>query len=223
MKAMILAAGFGTRMRPLTDTCPKPLLLAGGKPLIVHHLDRLKAYGIDEVVINVSYRGEQIMEALGTGEAFGMTLHWSVEPTPLETAGGIIKALPMLGEAPFWLVNGDVYCTYPIDPCATLDSALAHLVMVDNPDHHPDGDFHLTETGDVLKHGQPMLTYSGIALMSPALFEGGPCEQPSRLAPYLVNAMAGGRVRGERFDGDWLDVGTPERLAELDARLSGIQ
>ncbi|MGB8712043.1 MAG: nucleotidyltransferase family protein, partial [Onishia taeanensis] len=149
MKAMILAAGLGKRMRPLTDSCPKPLLPVAGKPLIVHHLERLAAAGITDVVINVSYRAEQIIEALGNGAAHGVSITWSREDSPLETGGGIKKALPLLGEAPFLLINGDVWCTPDLTRLPRLDGDLAHLWLVDNPDQHPDGDFHLDGAGRV--------------------------------------------------------------------------
>ncbi|MFY0991369.1 N-acetylmuramate alpha-1-phosphate uridylyltransferase MurU [Halomonas sp. C05BenzN] len=218
MKAMILAAGLGTRMRPLTDHCPKPLLPVGGKPLIVHHLERLAAGGINEVVINVSYRAEQIIAALGDGSDFGVRIAWSREATPLETGGGIRQALPLLGEAPFLLVNGDVWCD--LDP-ADLPSPgddLAHLVLVDNPVHHPRGDFHLDDHGRVHARGEPRLTFAGISLVAPALVADRP-PGAFALAPLLRDAMGEGRVGGQHHRGRWVDVGTPERLAELDRRL----
>jgi N-acetyl-alpha-D-muramate 1-phosphate uridylyltransferase len=220
MKAMILAAGLGTRMRPLTDHCPKPLLPAGGRPLIAHHLERLHAAGIREVVINVSYRAEQLVAALGDGSAFDMCIAWSREETPLETGGGIHRALPLLGEAPFLLVNGDIWCD--LDPAGLppLVDDLAHLVLVDNPDHHPGGDFHLDARGRVHEDGEPRLTFAGISLLDPALVAD---QAPGAfaLAPLLRRAMAAGRVGGHRHRGAWIDVGTPDRLAELDRRLRG--
>ncbi|MDZ7853979.1 MAG: nucleotidyltransferase family protein [Halomonas sp.] len=220
MKAMILAAGLGTRMRPLTDHCPKPLLEVGGKPLIVHHLERLRASGITEVVINVSYRAEQILAALGDGSGFGMHIAWSREATPLETGGGIRQALPLLGERPFLLVNGDIWCD--LDPAGlpALGDDLARLVLVDNPDHHPQGDFHLDAEDRVHAEGEPRLTYAGISLLDPALLAD---EAPGAfaLAPLLRRAMAEGRVGGHHYHGAWVDVGTPQRLAELDRRLRG--
>ena len=219
MKAMILAAGLGTRMRPLTDHCPKPLLPVAGRPLIVHHLERLREAGITEIVINVSYRAEQIIEALGDGGNHGVRIAWSREETPLETGGGIQRALGLLGRAPFLLVNGDVWCDLDPSTLPALGSGdLARLVLVDNPDHHPAGDFHLDATGRVLSEGEPRLTYAGIGLLDPALVAG---ESPGAfaLAPLLRRAMAEGRVAGHHHRGRWVDVGTPERLAELDRRL----
>lgn len=217
MKAMILAAGFGTRMRPLTDSCPKPLLQVGGKPLIEHHLTRLAQAGIKEVVINVSYRAEQIIAALGDGKRFGLTLHYRREATPLETGGGIQAALPLLGEAPFLLVNGDVWCETLPDMNALDEGDLAHLLLVDNPDHHPRGDFSLNG-GRVAADGEPRLTFSGLSVINPALVADEP-PGAFALAPLLTAAMQQGRISGEHVAGRWVDVGTPERLAELDAYL----
>ncbi|SEL19072.1 N-acetylmuramate alpha-1-phosphate uridylyltransferase MurU [Halomonas daqiaonensis] len=218
MRAMILAAGLGTRMRPLTDHCPKPLLEVGGKPLIVHHLERLRAGGITEVVINVSYRAEQIIAALGDGSAFGVRIAWSQEATPLETGGGIRQALPLLGKAPFLLVNGDTWCDLNPAELPALGDDLARLVLVDNPDHHPQGDFHLDADGRVHADGEPRLTFAGISLLDPALVADEP-PGAFALAPLLRRAMAEGRVGGHHHRGAWIDVGTPERLAELDRRL----
>jgi len=218
MRAMLLAAGLGTRMRPLTDHCPKPLLEVGGKPLIVHHLERLRAGGIDEVVINVSYRAQQLVAALGDGSDFGVRIAWSREETPLETGGGIRQALPLLGEAPFLLVNGDVWCDLPLDGLAPLGDDLARLVLVDNPDHHPRGDFHLDVDGRVHGKGEPRLTFAGISLLDPALVADEP-PGAFALAPLLRRAMREGRVAGHHHRGAWVDVGTPERLADLDRRL----
>ncbi|RUR26758.1 nucleotidyltransferase family protein [Vreelandella andesensis] len=217
MKAMILAAGLGKRMRPLTDHCPKPLLPVGGKPLIVHHLERLKRAGIDDVVINVSYRAEQIMTALGDGSAFKLRIHWSHEEAPLETGGGIQKALPLLGNAPFLLINGDVWCDYTPQASLLQGSDLAHLVLVDNPSHHPAGDFALTD-GRVAVEGRQRLTFAGISLLHPNLITGQP-PGAFALAPLLKQAMAGNRVSGEHFSGHWVDVGTPERLEALEHHL----
>lgn len=223
MKAMILAAGFGTRMRPLTDTCPKPLLRVGGRPLIEHHLARLAHAGIEEVVINVSYRAEQIIAALGDGQRFGLTLHYSRETTPLETGGGIQAALPLLGEAPFLLVNGDVWCDTLPDTQALGAGDLAHLLLVDNPDHHPAGDFALQGGRIVAERtaadGEPRLTFSGLSLIHPALVANEP-PGAFALAPLLKAAMRQGRISGEHVTGRWVDVGTPERLAALDKHLA---
>ncbi|MGM0984425.1 MAG: N-acetylmuramate alpha-1-phosphate uridylyltransferase MurU [Pseudomonadota bacterium] len=218
MRAMILAAGLGTRMRPLTDHCPKPLLEVGGKPLIVHHLERLRAGGIREVVINVSYRAEQIVATLGDGAAFGVRIAWSREAAPLETGGGIRQALPLLGEDPFLLVNGDVWCDLDPADLPALGDDLARLVLVDNPDHHPQGDFHLDAEGRVHAEGEPRLTFAGISLLDPALVADEPLGAFA-LAPLLRRAMAEGRVGGHHHHGAWIDVGTPERLADLDRRL----
>lgn len=218
MKAMILAAGLGTRMRPLTDHCPKPLLAVGGKPLIVHHLEHLKALGVDDIVINVSYRAEQIVDALGDGAAHGVNIRWSRESAPLETGGGIRQALPLLGKSPFLLVNGDVWCEISPTWLAPLDGDLARLVLVDNPDHHTDGDFHLDAAGRVHASGEPRLTFSGISLIDPALVAGQP-EGAFKLAPLLRDAMQAGRVAGCHHHGPWVDVGTPERLQTLDTWL----
>jgi N-acetyl-alpha-D-muramate 1-phosphate uridylyltransferase len=218
MKAMILAAGLGTRMRPLTDHCPKPLLPVAGRPLIVHHLARLRAAGIHEVVINVSYRAEQIIAALGDGREYGVRIAWSREETPLETGGGIRQALSLLGESPFLLVNGDIWCD--LDPAALppLGDDLARLVLVDNPAHHARGDFHLDAAGRVHAEGEPRLTFAGISLLDPALVADEP-KGAFALAPLLRRAMQDDRVAGQHHRGHWVDVGTPARLAELDRRL----
>ncbi len=219
MKAMILAAGLGKRMRPLTDHCPKPLLPVGGKPLIVHHLERLAGAGFQEVVINVSYRGEQIRDALGNGQAYGLQIFWSQEASPLETGGGIRQALPLLGEAPFLLINGDVWCDLDLTRFPSLDGDLAHLWLVDNPAHHPRGDFHLDAQGRVSDQGEPRLTYSGIGVIDTALVA---CHAPGAfpLAPLLRQAILDERIGGTHYTGQWIDVGTPQRLAALDTRLS---
>ncbi|KPQ26163.1 MAG: Nucleoside-diphosphate-sugar pyrophosphorylase involved in lipopolysaccharide biosynthesis/translati [Halomonas sp. HL-48] len=220
MKAMILAAGLGKRMRPLTDHCPKPLLPVAGKPLIVHHLERLKRAGIDQIVINVSYRAEQIIQALGDGRAYGVSIQWSREATPLETGGGIYQALPLLGEAPFLLLNGDIWCEALPSEHALAAQDLAHLVLVDNPDHHPDGDFAL-RAGRVYQHPAPRLTYAGISLIRPALL-ANQTAGAFALAPLLREAIDAGRVSGEHMPHHWVDVGTPERLAALDDHLQHL-
>jgi MurNAc alpha-1-phosphate uridylyltransferase len=219
MKAMILAAGRGNRMRPLTDHTPKPLLVAGGRPLIQHHLERLAAAGIREIVINHAHLGEQIETRLGDGGQFGVHIRYSVEPTALETGGGIFNALPLLGPDPFLVINGDIWTDWDPADARLAESDLAHLVLVENPPHHPRGDFCLID-GRVHPDGDPRLTFSGIGLYSPALFEG--CRPGAfPLAPLLRRAMLDGRVGGERHAGHWFDIGTPERLAELDRFLSG--
>ncbi|SDO20834.1 N-acetylmuramate alpha-1-phosphate uridylyltransferase MurU [Vreelandella arcis] len=217
MKAMILAAGLGKRMQPLTDHCPKPLLPVAGKPLIVHHLERLKRAGFDQIVINVSYRADQIIEALGDGGAYGVSIQWSRETSPLETGGGIHKALPLLGEAPFLLINGDVWCDHLPSEHALAADDLAHLVLVDNPDHHPDGDFAL-RGGRVFQGPAPRLTYTGISLIRPELIAGQPAGAFA-LAPLLRDAINAQHVSGEHTARHWVDVGTPARLAELENHL----
>lgn len=219
MKAMILAAGLGKRMRPLTDHCPKPLLPVAGKPLIVHHLERLRQAGIHEVVINVSYRAEQIIDTLGSGDAYGLRIHWSREAVPLETGGGIQQALPMLGEAPFLLVNGDVWCEALPDQHALQGNDLAHLVLVENPSHHANGDFGLVG-GRVNQTSPERLTYAGISVIHPALLADQP-QGAFALAPLLRTAIDNQRVSGERYAGLWVDVGTPERLVALEDQLMG--
>lgn len=219
MKAMILAAGKGERMRPLTLTTPKPLLKAGGRCLIEYHLQGLADAGISDVVINYAWLGEQFEPTLGDGERYGLSIHYSPEePGGLETAGGIIRALPMLGDEPFLVVNGDVWTDYDFSQLPERLTGLAHLVLVDNPQHHPEGDFALDEQGRVSEAGEIKKTFSGIGLYSPALFDG--LEDGRRpLAPLLREAMARGEVTGEYFQGGWMDIGTTERLAMLDLAL----
>lgn len=213
---MILAAGRGERMRPLTDHTPKPLLPVAGKPLIEYHLQALAQAGIREIVINLSWLGETIREALGDGGRFGVSLVYSDEgPVPLETAGGIRRALPSLGRAPFVVINGDVWTDFPLSQLGE-PAGLAHLVLVDNPPHHPQGDFGLA-AGRVTVD-EPRLTFAGIGVYRPELFEAVP-EGPWPLAPLLREAVAAGGVSGERHAGRWMDVGTPRRLAELEEAL----
>lgn len=218
MKAMLLAAGRGERMRPLTDLTPKPLLQIAGRPLIAWHLARLAAAGIADVVINLSWLGEQIAAALGDGSRHGLRIHYSREPWPaLETGGGIRQALPLLGDEPFVLVNGDVYTDVDFSALNLSPGDLAQLVLVPNPVHHPRGDFHLA-AGRITEQEGERLTYSGIALMHPDLLAHA---EPGRfpLLPWLLKAREAGRLGGMRHDGLWIDVGTPERLADLDDRL----
>lgn len=225
MKAMILAAGRGERMRPLTDHTPKPLLSVGGQPLIAWHIQKLAAAGFADIVINHAWLGEQIEAALGDGSRFGVRIAYSREGAALETAGGIATALPLLGAAPFVVVNGDVLtdidfaCLRPT--LAALDgrAQLAHLLLVANPAHHPAGDFGLLPDGQLSANAADGigLTFSGIGLYHPALFAAIPPQQPAKLAPLLRSAMAAGQVSGARHHGLWLDVGTVERLAEADA------
>jgi N-acetyl-alpha-D-muramate 1-phosphate uridylyltransferase len=220
MKAMILAAGRGERMRPLTDHTPKPLLEVGGKPLIVWHIERLAAAGFRELVINHAHLGERIEEALGNGSRFGVSIEYSSEGEALETAGGIANALYLLGEAPFLVVNGDIFTNYDFTRLGHgLDGGLmAWLVLVDNPEHNGKGDFALQ--GDrVVEQGREMHTFSGIGVYRPELFAAIAPGSKARLAPLLREAMRSGKVGGEYHAGFWTDVGTPQRLAELDATL----
>ncbi len=223
MKAFILAAGRGERMRPLTDHTPKPLLSAGGKPLIVWHLERLAAAGFREAVINHAHLGGQIEAALGNGSAWGLSIRYSPEPPgALETAGGIANALPLLGDQPFLVVNGDIWCDWDVTRAHPLAGRLAHLVMVPNPAHHAGGDFSLAGERVIVAQGGETLTYAGIGVFSPAFFSNVPPGAVMKLRPLLDAAIAAGTLTGERHGGRWVDVGTPERLAELDAELQGI-
>jgi MurNAc alpha-1-phosphate uridylyltransferase len=216
MKAMILAAGKGERMRPLTLTTPKPLVRAGGVPLIEYHLRALAAAGFTEIVINHAWLGQQIEDYLGDGSQYGVSIQYSPEGEPLETGGGILRALPLLGSEAFLVVNGDIWTDYDFSVLHRPIAGLAHLVLADNPAHHPVGDFNLID-GQV-RDGQPgsaTLTYSGIAVLHPQLFAG--CVAGAfKLAPLLRTAMADGQVTGEHLNGVWVDVGTHERLAEVD-------
>ena len=217
MKAMILAAGRGERMRPLTDHTPKPLLLVAGKPLIVHHIERLARAGFRELVINHAHLGEQIEAALGDGSQWGLCIRYSAESEALETGGGIHKALPLLGDGPFLVLNGDVWCDIDFGGLRLAAEDLAHLVLVDNPAHHPKGDFVL-DHGRVSSHGDGRLTFSGIGAYRAELFHG--CEPGAfPLAPLLRRTMDAGRVSGSHHHGAWWDIGTPQRLAELDRKL----
>ena len=222
---MILAAGRGERMRPLTDHTPKPLMMAGGEPLIGWHIRRLAACGVTDLVINHAWLGERLETAIGAGEAYGVNIAWSREAEALETAGGIAQALPLLGEGPFVVVSSDVLTDLDFAPLmretALLDGKkrMIHLILVDNPPHHPGGDFVLCEDGRVSADPEAAgqrLTYAGIGGYHPALFAELACQSPVRhpLRPLLVDAMARGQVTGEHFKGTWLDVGTAERLEE---------
>jgi MurNAc alpha-1-phosphate uridylyltransferase len=222
MKAMILAAGRGERMRPLTDATPKPLLAAGGKPLIVWHLERLAVSGFREVIINHAHLGERIEAALGDGGAFGLSIRYSREPPgALETAGGIAHALPLLGGDPFLVINGDVWCDWDFRRARALSDRLAHLVFVDNPPQHAEGDFCLD--GETVRHAAerigPAYTYAGVGVFSPGFFAGVWDGTAMKLRPLLDAAVARRALTGERHAGRWVDVGTPERLAELDHEL----
>jgi MurNAc alpha-1-phosphate uridylyltransferase len=222
MKAMILAAGRGERMRPLTDFTPKPLLKVGGKPLIVWHLERLAQAGFKEVVINHAHLGGQIEQALGNGSLWAMNIQYSPEQQALETAGGIAKALPLLGDQPFLVVNGDIYSEIDFAPLANLAHGLspnlAHLLMVDNPPQHPQGDFAMVD-GRLCESGATKVTFSGVGVYQPSLFADVDTGQAAKLAPLLRQAMAQKRVTASYFDGIWHDIGTPERLSSLDQQL----
>ncbi len=219
MKAMILAAGRGERMRPLTDQCPKPLLKVAGHALIDYHLAALAVAGVTEVIINLSWQGAALREALGDGSRLGLQIRYSDEgPVALETGGGIFNALPLLGDAPFLLVNGDVWTDLPMTALTLPDNSLAHLVLVPNAPHHPDGDFALDAQGLVSSHG-PRFTYSGISVLHPALFEGARAGG-FPLKPWLDRAQQQGQLSGELYPGAWLDVGTPARLAQLEQALT---
>jgi len=219
MKAMVLAAGRGERLRPLTDHTPKPMLLVRGKPLVVWHLEALARAGVREVVINLSWLGEAIRQGLGDGAPFGLRIRYSEEPPgALEVGGGIHRALPLLGEAPFIVVNGDTYTDLDFAKLDITASALAHLVLVPNPEHHPGGDFVL-QGREVSADASPRLTYSGIGVFRAELFAR--CV-PGRfpLLPLLQQAIAARRLSGERYDGQWTDVGSAQRLAALNASQS---
>lgn len=248
MKALIFAAGLGERMRPLTDATPKPLLEAGGKPLIVRHLEKLAALGVRDVVVNTSWLAEQFPQTLGEGATWGLSIRYSYEGAmPLETGGGMLQAMSLLGDAPFLAVNGDIWTDYDFARLPREPRGLAHLVLVDNPPQHANGDFALAPDGSVASEpisapksslffgtaGGGKLTFSGIGVYRPALFDGwrgvigdapGADETPPRfkLAPLLRAAMARHGVSGEHHRGRWTDVGTPERLAQLDAALRSV-
>ncbi len=228
--AMILAAGRGERMRPLTDRTPKPLLVAGGKPLIVWHIERLRAAGFAHIVINHAHLGQQIETALGNGAELGVAIDYSREASALETAGGIATALPLIDADVFPVVNGDIYCEFDFsrlaEPMARLAAGhdRAHLVVVDNPPHHPQGDFVLDagrvhNTGSRLSMLGSPLTFSGIGIYHRALFAHTRAREKAPLAPLLRQAIDAGRASGEHFGGRWVDVGTPERLQQLDESL----
>lgn len=226
---MILAAGRGQRLRPLTDTCPKPLLRVGGKPLIQWQIERLAAGGWRDIVVNTGWLGAHIPAALGNGSAFGVRLRYSVEPAQAyETGGGIATALPLLGDEPFVVVSGDVYTTFDyarLQPVARRIAAdpqhtAAHLVLTPNPHHNPDGDMALDPQGRIRRDGE-RLNYGNIGVFHPALFAGQPRAQPWKLFPWLYRVVDSGRVSGELFCGVWHNIGTPEQLAALDAELTG--
>ncbi|MGZ8258428.1 MAG: N-acetylmuramate alpha-1-phosphate uridylyltransferase MurU [Methylotenera sp.] len=220
MRAMILAAGRGERMRPLTDFTPKSLLQVGGKPLIAWHLARLAKAGFKEIVINHAHLGKQIEAALGNGSQWDLSIQYSPEKTALETAGGIANALPLLGEAPFLVVNGDTFTEIDFLQlrCALRPPNLAHLVMVSNPSQHPQGDFAYS-SGKLTSEGEAKLTFSGVGVYEPGLFAHIEKGQPAKLAPILREAILQHRVSAEHYQGVWHDIGTPERLHDLDAQL----
>lgn len=231
--ALVFAAGLGERMRPLTGHTPKPLLRVGGKPLIVWHLEKLAAIGVNYVVVNTSHLAGQFPEALGDGARWGLRIRYAYEgPTPLETGGGMLNALPLLGPEPFLVVSADVWCDADFSLLPAVPRGLAHLLMTDNPAHHPGGDFRLDAQGRVHDDGEPRLTYSGIGVFRRELLDGwreavgdapGADAKPPRfkLRPLLDAAISGGTVDGSHHRGAWTDVGTPQRLAELETALGG--
>jgi MurNAc alpha-1-phosphate uridylyltransferase len=222
MKAMLLAAGRGERMRPITDTLPKPLVSVGGRPLIAWHLAALARAGIREVLINLSWLGEQVHAALGDGRDFGVAIRYSDEgPVPLETGGGIFRAVPQLGPGPFLVVNADIWTDVDFATLALEPDAQARLVLIPNPAHHPRGDFGLDDDL-VVSRERDRFTYSGVGVYRPEFFAG--CSAGRfPLLPLLNRAIAGAQVRGQVHRGEWCDVGTPERLAQLDARVRALQ
>lgn len=223
MKAMILAAGKGERLRPLTEHCPKPLVKVGGKPLIIYHIEKLKACGVTEIIINVHHLGGQVIEALGTGEAWGVRLTYSQEKNLLETGGGICTALPLLGKEPFILINGDIWTDFDFKMLPKTIESLGYLILVDNPPYYLEGDYGLTIGGiisDQEKQVGQTYTYSGIAVLHPDLFEGCEMGVPFKLSTLFDNARFAKRLEGQHYRGEWTDVGTSERLAALDERLN---
>lgn len=228
MHAMILAAGRGERMRPLTDSMPKPLIPVAGKPLIVWHLEKLAEAGIRQVVINHAWLGNQLEAYLGTGTTWGLHIQYSPEATALETAGGIATALPKLGQDPFLVINGDIWCDWDVGRAQALadevkaKSILAWLLLVANPEHHPGGDFSLKASGLIEDTGANKLTFSGIGIYHPDLFKNTSPGMPAKLAPLLRTAMSAHKVTGTCHAGRWVDVGTPERLASLNNTLAWL-
>lgn len=224
MKVMILAAGYGKRMLPLTATTPKPLLKAGAYSLIEWQIRKLAKAGLVDLVINLHHLGEQIVTSLGDGSRLGANIQYSFESELLETAGGIVKALPLLGEDAFIVVNSDIWTDFDFARLQSVDgnNTLAHLVLVPNADHHPQGDFHLGIDGLVAELQQPRCTFSGISVLHPRLF-AGLTPQRLPLSPLLRAAMSKQQVTGEYFSGDWQDIGSPERLKALECRLSNVE
>lgn len=218
MKAMILAAGRGERMRPLTDQTPKPLLTAGGKTLIEYHITALRQAGIRELVINVAWLANQIIDYLGDGSRFNLRIQYSIETTALETAGGILNALPLLGDQPFVVVNSDIYTDYDFCTLVQTPEKLAHLILVENPEQHSQGDFSITNHL-LCEKSQETFTFSGIALYQKSFFDDlSPGKTP--LAPLLSKAMQQQQITAEVYRGKWFDIGTPERLKKLNTELS---
>lgn len=221
MKAMILAAGLGQRMRPLTDNLPKPMLSVGGKPLLQYHLEALAKLGVSEVIINLAYLGDKIRDFVGNGEKFGLHVQYSEEPEPLETAGALLHALPLLGSEPFILINGDVWTDYPLAELADYkrqDDEDAHLVLVPNPEFHPIGDFSPNPQGRLENNPDlPKFTFSGISLIHPRLISNYPQKRNKfPLGEVLRFGIALNRISAHVYRGGWSDVGTPERLLALD-------
>ena len=219
MIAMLLAAGRGERMRPVTDTLPKSLVEVGGASLLERHLAMLAEAGASKVVINLGWLGDKIVERIGSGKSFGLKVVYSPEyDNVLETGGGIHRALPLLGRDPFWVVNGDVFSDYQIGADSIADDCLAHLVLVPTPSHKDIGDFDL-DGGKVLNAERPTLTFSGIGCYRPEFFAG---QRPGRfpLAPLLRSMADAGKVSGNRYEGMWHDVGTPERLDEINRQMA---
>ena len=224
MKAMILAAGLGQRMRPLTDSLPKPMLLAGGKPLLQYHLETLAKIGVSEVIINLAYLGDKIRAFVGNGEKFGLNVSYSEEPEPLETAGALLHALPLLGTEPFMLINGDVWSDYPLAELAIYNlqnNEDAHLILVPNPEFHTAGDFSLNQQGRLENNAElPKFTFGGISLIHPRLISTYPQQRNKfPLGEVLRFGIAHNRISAQVYSGGWSDVGTPERLLELDTKL----
>lgn len=218
MRAMILAAGRGERMRPLTDHTPKPLLKVGGKPLVVWHLERLAQAGFKEIIINHAHLGGQIEQALGDGGQWGLHIQYSPEKTALETAGGIANALPLLGDEPFLVVNGDTFTQIDFTHLQLSPDKLVHLVLVNNPPQHPNGDFAI-DKGQLKMDGAHRLTFSGVGVYHPSLFAGIRRGESAKLAPLLQQAIASHHATAEYYPGIWHDIGTPERLVALDQQL----
>lgn len=218
MKAMILAAGRGKRMQPLTDTIPKPLLPVGGKPLLAHHLIALAKMGIREVIINLSHLADQVQQVIGDGSIYNLQIHYSLEPNALETGGGIHQALPLLGADPFLVVSADIWTDFPFHNLPSdLNGNLAHLILVDNPSYHPNGDFVLQD-GKLLNEGCPKLTFANIGIYHPDLFKN--CKPGTfPLVKLLRPAITENKISGEHFHGNWVNVGTPEEWQHLSAQV----